>query len=121
VYDRALRDTFAPEFLNRLDAIIYFNPLSEEHMSTIIKLELDKSVQRFKSIGYDVEYDDTSVDHILEVVKDESEYGARPVIRAIQNEIENPLTDAILDGVCDNKIKISFTEEEIDIECGEPA
>lgn len=121
IFDRALKNTFAPEFLNRLDAIIYFNPLNEECMEKIIKLEMDKSVKRFKSIGYEVEYDHGVVEHILETVKGESEYGARPVIRAIQNEVENPLTDAILDGTCNNLIKLSYNEEELIIECEEPA
>lgn len=119
ILDKELKKRFAPEFLNRLDDIIYFNSLTDDNFKNIIQLEIDKSVKRFKDIGYNIIYDDSAINHIFETIKGESEYGARPIIRAVQNEIEDPLTDAILDGVCDNTIKIEFDEENVIIECGE--
>lgn len=113
ILDKELKRKFAPEFLNRLDNIIYFNPLDNDSMKKIIRLEIDKSVNRFKNIGYEFSYDDSVVEHILNTIKDESEYGARPVIRAIQNEIEDPLTDTILDGDCNEKMSISFEDDKI--------
>lgn len=119
VLDKEFKKRFAPEFLNRLDGIINFNALTEDNIKVIIRLELDKSVKRFKDIGYEVTYDDNVIEHIFEVIKDESEYGARPIIRAVQNEIEDPLTDAILDGVCNNKLHVEYNENNIIIECNE--
>lgn len=113
ILDKELKRKFAPEFLNRLDNIIYFNPLDNDSMKKIIKLEIDKSVKRFENIGYEISYDESAIDHILNEIKDESDYGARPIIRAIQNEIEDPLTDIILDGECNNKMSISFEDDKI--------
>jgi ATP-dependent Clp protease ATP-binding subunit ClpB len=81
-------------------------------------LEIDKSVKRFKDIGYNVTYNEGAIEHIFQIIKDESEYGARPIIRAVQNEIEDPLTDAILDGECSKNISIEFNDNEIIIDCG---
>lgn len=119
ILDKELKKRFSPEFLNRLDGIINFNPLNEENLKKIIVLEIEKSVKRFKDIGYTVTYDNTSIDHIYEKIKDDLDYGARPIIRAIQDEIEAPLTDAILDGLCDDVVKILFEDNNVIIECGE--
>lgn len=113
ILDKELKKRFAPEFLNRLDGVIYFNTLEEESLKKIISLEIDKSVKRFKDIGYTITYNESAVEHILDVIKDESDYGARPIIRAVQNEIEDPLTDIILDGIQNNKIDVFFEEEKI--------
>lgn len=119
ILDKELKKRFAPEFLNRLDSIIYFNSLTDDNFKEIIKLEIEKSVKRFKDIGYNIKYDESAVEHIFEVIKGEAEYGARPIIRAVQNEIEDPLTDTILDGLCSNDIRIEFNDENIIIECCE--
>ena len=119
ILDKELKKRFAPEFLNRLDSIIYFNSLTDDNFKEIIKLEIEKSVKRFKDIGYNIKYDESAVEHIFEVIKGEAEYGARPIIRAVQNEIEDPLTDTILDGLCGNDIRIEFNDENIIIECCE--
>ena len=93
---KKLKNRFPPEFLNRLDDIIYFNKLSDDNMKEIVKLELGKLQDRAEEIGHKVEYDDSAVNHILENIKDESEFGARPIIRAIENEYEDKITDMIL-------------------------
>lgn len=117
ILDKELKKRFAPEFLNRLDGIIHFNSLTEDNLKKIIQLEIDKSVKRFKDIGYDIIYNESAIEHVYELIKDESDYGARPIIRAVQNEIEDPLTDSILDGECSNIISIDFKEKEIIIDC----
>lgn len=117
ILDKELKKRFAPEFLNRLDGIIYFNTLTEDNLKRIVKLEIDKSVKRFNDIGYEIIYDDSAIEHIYHIIKDEAEYGARPIIRAVQNEMEDPLTDAILDGPCNKRIKIDFQEGNILIDC----
>lgn len=117
ILDKELKKRFAPEFLNRLDGIIYFNKLNEESLKHIVKLEIDKSVKRFSDIGYNIIYNDSAIEHILKSIEGESEYGARPIIRAVQNEIEDPLTDAILDGKCNKEIKIEFQDGNVLIDC----
>lgn len=117
ILNKELKKRFAPEFLNRLDGIIYFNTLTEDNLKRIVKLEVDKSVKRFNDIGYEVVYDESAIEHIYQVIKDESEYGARPIIRAVQNEMEDPLTDAILDGPCGKVLKIAFQDGNVFVDC----
>ena len=113
ILEKELKKRFAPEFLNRLDGIIYFNQLNENSLKQIVKLEIDKSVKRFKDIGYNITYNEGAIDHIFNIIKNEDEYGARPIIRAVQNEIEDPLTDAILDNSYSKDISIEFNDKEI--------
>ena len=93
---KQLKNKFPPEFLNRVDDIIYFNSLTEENLKQIIKLEIGKFEKRLNEIGYSVEYDDSVIDYIFNIVKDEKEYGARPIMRAIQDTIEDKITDVLL-------------------------
>lgn len=113
VLSKELKKRFTPEFLNRLDTIIYFNTLTENDLKTIIKLEIDKSVKRFKDIGYNIQYDDLVIAHIYKQIEDESDYGARPIIRAIQNDIEDVVTDVILDGCNQQDIKITVADNKV--------
>lgn len=117
ILDKELKKKFAPEFLNRLDGIIYFNSLCDEDFKKIIKLEIDKSVKRFSDIGYKISYNDSVIEHILKHINGESDYGARPIIRAVQNEIEDPLTDAILDGLECTDIHIKYDNDKFVINC----
>lgn len=94
---KQLKNKFPPEFLNRLDNVIYFNSLKDEDLRKIIKLEISKLQQRMLEIGYTLEYDEGTVDYILNIVKEEKEYGARPIVRAIQDEIEDKITDMVID------------------------
>ena len=93
---KQLKNKFPPEFLNRVDDIIYFNSLTEDNLKQIIKLEIDKFEKKLNEIGYSVEYNDSVIDYIFNIVKDEKEYGARPIMRAIQDTIEDKITDALL-------------------------
>lgn len=93
---KQLKNKFPPEFLNRVDDIIYFNSLTEENLKQIIKLEIGKFEKKLSEIGYSVEYDESVVNYIFNIVKDEKEYGARPIMRAIQDTIEDKITDALL-------------------------
>ena len=93
---KQLKNKFPPEFLNRVDDIIYFNSLTEDNLKQIIKLEIGKFEKKLNEIGYSIEYDDSVVNYIFNIVKDEKEYGARPIMRAIQDTIEDKITDALL-------------------------
>ena len=78
---------------------------------------MDKSVNRFNDIGYKISYDESVVEHILKNIKGDEDYGARPIIRAVQNEIEDPLTDSILDGLDCNDINVKYEDDKIVIDC----
>ena len=94
---KQLKNKFPPEFLNRLDNVIYFNSLGDDDLRKIIRLEISKLQKRMGEIGYTMDYDDGTVDYILDIVKDQKEYGARPIVRAIQDEIEDKITDLLLE------------------------
>ena len=93
---KELKKKFPPEFLNRIDDIIYFNSLKDEDLKKIIDIEIKKFQKRILEIGYYVKYSDDIIEYIFNIVKDEKEYGARPITRAIQDTIEDKLTDVLL-------------------------
>lgn len=109
---KELKHRFPPEFLNRIDNVIYFNALTNDNLKQIIELELNKLNDNLLSIGYSMTVKEEVVDYILNEIKEESDFGARPIIRAIQDNIENVITDAILDGDYEegHKFKISCGE-----------
>ena len=95
VIENALKKAFAPEFLNRIDDVIVFNPLEREHIHKIIDIELDKLFGRIKDIGYDLSLSEKAKDYIAEKGFDK-QYGARPLKRAIQKYIEDALAEEIV-------------------------
>ncbi|NER08925.1 ATP-dependent Clp protease ATP-binding subunit ClpC [Muriicola jejuensis] len=95
VIENALKKAFAPEFLNRIDDVIVFNPLEREHIHQIIDIELDKLFNRIKDIGYELNLSDKAKDYISEKGFDK-QYGARPLKRAIQKYIEDALAEEIV-------------------------
>ena len=97
VLTKELKSKFPPEFLNRLDNIVYFNKLNDDNLKQIIILEINKLQNKVTKIGYDLKYTDDVVYNILNIVKEEVEFGARPVVRAIQTEIEDKITDLLLE------------------------
>ena len=92
-----LKKFFSPEFLNRIDDIIVFNTLSDENVKEITKIELNKLITRLKEANYIVTFDSPVVDFISKVGFDET-YGARPIKRAIQDKIEDLISDEVLNG-----------------------
>jgi len=95
VIENALKKAFAPEFLNRIDDVIVFNPLEREDIHKIIGIELDKLFKRIKEIGYDLNLSDSARDYIADKGFDK-QYGARPLKRAIQKYIEDALAEEIV-------------------------
>lgn len=110
---KQLKNKFPPEFLNRVDDIIYFNSLNEENLKQIIRLEIGKFEKRLAEIGYTVKYTDDVIEYIYNIVKEEKEYGARPIMRAIQDTIEDKITDVLLIGDYENgyTFNISCTQD----------
>lgn len=97
IMKKELKNQFPPEFLNRLDNIIYFNALTKDNLRDIIRIELDKLAKNISDLGYKYKYGDKTVDFIYDKVSEELEYGARPIRRAIQENIEDKITDEILE------------------------
>ena len=111
-----LKKQFPPEFLNRLDDVIIFKSLTKEQIGDIVDLEIDKLVSRVNEIGYTLQINKTAKDYVVDVGYDE-EYGARPLNRAIQKHIEDPVSEEILGGNVEEgqtiKVSYSKTKEEI--------
>ena len=97
IIEKALKNKFKPEFLNRLDEIIVFNSLKEVDIHKIIYIELAKLRDRIKEMGYDIKIQKSAVEFVAKNGYDEK-YGARPLNRAIQKYIEDPIADEILNG-----------------------
>lgn len=95
VIEKELRKRFAPEFLNRVDDIIYFNSLKREDIHKIIDIELRGLFKRVKSMGYNVTIDNSAKDYLVAKGWDE-QFGARPLKRAIQRYIEDDLAEEII-------------------------
>lgn len=95
--ESALRKVFRPEFLNRIDDVIIFNALEKEHIFKIIELSLSKVFNRIKELGYIVEISDKAKNFIADKGYDQ-QFGARPLNRAIQKYLEDPVADEILKG-----------------------
>ena len=94
---KALKKAFAPEFLNRLDDVIVFNPLDRKEIHNIIDVTLKDVFERIQSLGYQIELTNGAKDYLTEKGYD-PEYGARPLARAIQKYLEDPLAEEILNG-----------------------
>jgi ATP-dependent Clp protease ATP-binding subunit ClpC len=95
--DRALRSTFRPEFLNRIDEIIMFSPLNKEQMMQIVDLQMKEVQARLQEHGLGVELTDASRDWLATEGYDAS-FGARPLKRALQKYVESPLSISLLSG-----------------------
>jgi len=96
ILEKELKNKFAPEFINRIDEIIYFKDLGKEEILKIVDLELVKTVKRAADIGYPTEITETLKEHLVEVGYD-PKYGARPLKRAIQRWVDDIITDYIIE------------------------
>ena len=97
VVEKALKNTFAPEFLNRIDDVIVFNSLSKENIHKIIDIELAGLMKRVKDLGYSVRISDAAKEFLTEKGYD-PQFGARPLKRAIQKYLEDALAEVIIKG-----------------------
>ena len=93
--EKELKKKFAPEFLNRVDDVVMFNSLEKEDINKIIKIELERLVDRVKQMEYNLEITDNAVEYIASQGFD-PQYGARPLKRAIQKNVEDVLTEEII-------------------------
>ena len=114
IIKNSIKHTFKPEFINRIDNICYFNKLTDDNLRQIIINEVKNVKKKLNDIGYDMDDEMSSgklIDSIFEKVKSESEYGARPILREIQFQLEDKLTDYIID----NEVKPGFVFKYNDI------
>ena len=95
VIENALKKTFAPEFLNRIDDVVVFNSLTRQHIHKIIDIELSKLYNRIDGLGYTLKLSESAKDYIADKGFDKK-YGARPLKRAIQKYIEDSLAEEII-------------------------
>ncbi|MDN3699599.1 MULTISPECIES: ATP-dependent chaperone ClpB [Vibrio] len=98
---------FRPEFLNRVDETVVFHPLGKEHIKSIASIQLDRLAHRMEESGYELEVSNKALELIAEVGFDPV-FGARPLKRAIQQSVENPLAKAILAGKIDSDKKVQL-------------
>ncbi|MGB1041739.1 MAG: AAA family ATPase, partial [Flavobacteriales bacterium] len=123
VIQSALKKSFAPEFLNRIDDVMIFNSLSKEDIHTIIDIELEGLYKRTLDLGFTVEISELAKDFIADKGYDAA-YGARPLARAIQKYIEDPLAEEIINSRLVEgdliSIKLNDKKDEIKIEIVKP-
>ena len=93
-----LKKVFPPEFINRVDELIYFKNLSKESIGKIVEIELEKSLERVVKLGYSVKVTDTMKEFLVENGY-EPEFGARPLKRVIRKHVEDFVTEKIIDGL----------------------
>ena len=112
----ALKKSFAPEFLNRIDDVVLFNSLSRENIHKIIDIELKKLFSRVEDLGFKITLTDKAKDYIADKGYDK-EYGARPLKRAIQKYLEDELAEEILSSnlTIGDTVKVDFDEKKSEI------
>lgn len=115
ITEKKLKQTFPPEFLNRIDQILYFNQLSTDNLKQIIKLEINKLKKRLQEQDLTLKYDEKAVNYIHSLAIKQKEYGARPIIRLIQDEIEDRITDWLLQTDVENGYIFNITSENNEI------
>jgi ATP-dependent Clp protease ATP-binding subunit ClpC len=118
VIQNALKRTFSPEFLNRVDDVVIFNSLDQEHIFQIIDISLKELYARLEGMGYTLTLSKEAKKFVAEKGFD-PQFGARPLHRAIQKYLEDPLAEFILSGTPPEGTKLEAVlkkdEEELDI------
>jgi ATP-dependent Clp protease ATP-binding subunit ClpC len=111
--ERALKDTFRPEFLNRIDEVIIFSQLSTEDMERIVDLQMEQVRERLAEHGIEVDITDSARTWLAQEGYDPA-FGARPLKRALQKHVESPLSIRILQGEFGegDRVIVDFAEEE---------
>jgi ATP-dependent Clp protease ATP-binding subunit ClpC len=116
VVENALKKAFAPEFLNRIDDVIMFNSLDKADIHKIIDIELNSLFGRVNNLGYTIKITDAAKDFIVEKGYDQ-QYGARPLKRAIQKYLEDPMAEEIIKSNLSegDQIEIDFDNDKKEI------
>jgi ATP-dependent Clp protease ATP-binding subunit ClpC len=104
----ALEKTFKPEFLNRLDEMVFFNPLGMDEIKQILKIEVGKVDSRIAEKGLSLELNQEAEDNLIKHGFDQK-FGARPMRRAVESQLENGLSEFLMTGQAENGQVISVT------------
>jgi ATP-dependent Clp protease ATP-binding subunit ClpC len=116
IIKKEMKHVFPPEFLNRFDNILIFNPLTDNNLKDIIKIELNYLHNRINEIGHTLEFNDDIVEYIFKEINDEKEYGARPIKRVIKSLIEDTIADFIINNEIEHyNFKLIITDNKITI------
>lgn len=112
ILEKELKKKFAPEFINRLDEIIYFRDLGKEEILKIVELELNKTTKRASELGFTLSITEEMKSHLIEVGYD-PQYGARPLKRAIQRWIDDSITEFIIENnpAKDTELSVTYDSE----------
>lgn len=117
IIQKELKRKFKPEFINRIDKIVYFNKLTDENLKDIISIEIMKVLNRVIEIGYDFndfiingQLNEELINLIYNKVKGQKKLGARPILREIQKQIEDKISDFILNNNIPKGYKISIKD-----------
>ena len=117
IIEKALKRSFSPEFLNRIDDIIIFNNLNKENINQIIDIEINSLLKRIKTLGYTIKISKEAKDFIADKGFDDK-FGARPLKRAIQKYFEDPLSEEIINAQIKegDTIKVSLRKDKTSLE-----
>jgi ATP-dependent Clp protease ATP-binding subunit ClpB len=106
---------FKPEFLNRLDDVLIFNALTEEHINDILAIQLDKLIANLEAQEIKISFDDKASNWLAKKGFDKK-FGARPIKRTIEKYVQNPLAELIISGELENKKEVKITANDFGIE-----
>jgi ATP-dependent Clp protease ATP-binding subunit ClpC len=117
VIEDSVKKAFSPEFLNRLDDIIIFKSLEKEDIKSIVEIPLNELKNRISEMGYKLKISTKLRDYLVEAGYDEK-YGARPLNRAIQKYVEDPIAERMLDGDIKegDTIKLGYSKNDVTID-----
>lgn len=113
VLDKELKNAFKPEFLNRINKVVYFNKLNDESLFKIVCLEIEKVGKKLEAMGYKLDenfINSPVANEIYETVRKDKSFGARPIMRQIEDKIEDVITDYILDHEVENGHVFTYDE-----------
>jgi ATP-dependent Clp protease ATP-binding subunit ClpC len=111
IIQKAIKEAFAPEFINRLDEVIMFNSLTEENIEEITRLMLEETKERLEKIGIEINFNKRVIKFLAKEGFNK-EYGARPLERHITKMIDNTLAEEILNGKLSKDMVINLTIKE---------
>jgi len=110
---KEMKNFFSPEFINRIDDTIVFNSLSQDDIKKITDIELKKLMKRLEEMKYKITYDESLLNYLSKIGYDEV-YGARPLKRAIQDKVEDLLSEEVLtDKIIPGKTYVIKVEDEV--------
>ena len=115
IVEREMKNKFPPEFINRFDDIIYFNTLSDDNLRAITSIELDKLIKNISNEGYELKTHENVAEYLFQKLENDKNFGARPILRVIQNEIENRLIDEIINNPNKKKYYVEVVNNQLNI------